>query len=360
MSITSLTLIRWLKKIILSFAVSRDNGSEILTFILNLIISHSSPIVMSSEMWNLKKNFPSSFCLSITYVLIDSITTASIDGCLKRKFSNSTFLWAVKFKINWLRKIDWYIYLLTEREEFFVVIDSFARVRRLFECGCLQVSSLSLSHSRIVKHLKTCVGRAVWIIIHVLDIQCLGYSVFMIVTGLDPRNHRLLFGQAPLMLTIFWWNHRRRLPLQHVFVQPRHQPTIAIFLGYLEGIGTLFGSSCWGCTTCRCLTVLSNSVLHEARALIGLLIGRSPIFVIFLLRLLLLTHVLLHTILVEFEVQSIGCRVVLLGSLTHDGLAVVRFIGLACAVLLQRCLTAFHFKQVTGLNINIKLQLFTI
>ena len=88
----SLTLMRWLKKMSFSFEVRRLSGSVILTLILNLMISHSSPMVMSSEMWKRKKNLPSSFWSSITYVLMDSITTASIYGCLKRKFSYSTFL----------------------------------------------------------------------------------------------------------------------------------------------------------------------------------------------------------------------------------------------------------------------------
>ena len=120
MSIVSLIDILWLKKTTLSFAVSRSIGFCILTLILNFMISCNSPMLMSSLTWNLKKNLPTFRYVSITWVLIDSITTASMDGCLKRKFSNSTLRWAVKEK-----ELNIIAMLLTERKQLFVVVNTF-------------------------------------------------------------------------------------------------------------------------------------------------------------------------------------------------------------------------------------------
>ena len=106
------------------------------------MISLSSPIDMSSEMWKRKKNLPRRRWLSITYVLMDSMTTASICGCLKRKFSNSTFRWAVHGKGNAQRLIKEIVKIgLTKGEELLIVIDSFARV-----CGLPDRCMFEVSH----------------------------------------------------------------------------------------------------------------------------------------------------------------------------------------------------------------------
>ena len=238
--------------------------------------------------------------------------------------------------------IDWV--WLTEWEKLFVVIDSFARICSLFECCRLKVSSLGRSHCGVVENLETRIITAIWVTVHVLDVKCLGYGMFVVVTGLDPRNHWLLLWHATLMLTVFRWDHRSWLPLQNVFVQPRpQQPTSAIRLGYIRYIRL----SRRGCATCPSLTVFSNRVLHQAGALVRFLITSSTLVVENLLLCwpLFLTHILLHAVLVKFQVQSIWCEV-LLRSISH-GLAVVRFGLLACPILLLRCLTLIHyFKNI--------------
>lgn len=111
----SATEIRWLKNTTLSFRPNLAIGSRIFAFILNFIISQSSPICKSSLTWNRKKNFPTSRCLSITLLLMLSMTTPSKVGCLNRKFSYSTFRYAGIIR---------YVVALTKREEFLVMVDT--------------------------------------------------------------------------------------------------------------------------------------------------------------------------------------------------------------------------------------------
>ena len=113
---------------------------KILALILNFMISESSPIVKSSDTWNLKKNFPIKRWLSITFVLIDSITTASRDGCLNLKFSYSTFRYT-----NTILSTK----ILTEREKLFEMIYSFSRLAR---SNCIYLKSRYLSISWLMSN----------------------------------------------------------------------------------------------------------------------------------------------------------------------------------------------------------------
>ena len=210
----SLTLIRWLKKITFSFWVSLLSGSVILTLILNLMISLSSPIDMSSEMWKRKKNLPRRRWLSITYVLIDSMTTASICGCLKRKFSNSTLRWAVKGNRNTHRLSKERVKIrLTKWEKLLVMVDSFARVCCLLDCCMFEMSHLCCLRWIVVKDIVTTFVRIyhriylIWIL-GIVDVDRFWDGVFVIVSGLDTWDDWLLFWH---MVTVTLGGRNQRL-----------------------------------------------------------------------------------------------------------------------------------------------------
>ena len=149
-------------------------------------------------MWKRKKNLPRRRWLSITYVLMDSMTTASICGCLKRKFSNSTFRWAVQGNGNAQRLSKARVKIrLTKWEKLLVVVNSFARVCCLPDRCMFEVSHLCRLRWIVIEDI---VATLVWvyhrvylILVFCVDVDRFWDGVFMIVTGLNSRDDWLFF-----------------------------------------------------------------------------------------------------------------------------------------------------------------------
>ena len=92
--------------------------------------------------------------------------------------------------------------VLTEGEELLIVINALARISCLLESRSLQVSRLCRAHGLIVKDLEASgVPGAIRIVMHLIlvDIERFRNSMIVVVTCLDPRNHRLLLGHTALV-----------------------------------------------------------------------------------------------------------------------------------------------------------------
>ena len=212
------------------------------------------------------------------------------------------------------KKINFVLWctVLTEGEELLIVINALARIRRLLEGCSLQVPRLRRSHGLVVEHLEACgVPSAVRIVMHLVfvDVERFRNSMIVVVTCLDPRNHRLLLGHTALVLAVFWRDHRLRLALEDVFIEARDQA-----IGHLSLASVCCSILLLSGSTSGCLTILSNRVLHQARALFCP--GSSFVFLFSryralfrLLSVVFLAQVLLHAVLVELDVVAVLLRV---------------------------------------------------
>lgn len=91
------------------------------------------------------------------------------------------------------------------------MVDALARVCRLLERRGLQVAGLGRPHDlAVAEDLVAAVQVLVLSDIDlILNVECLRNGVLVVVTGLNARNHRLLFRHAPLVLTVLRGDHRR-------------------------------------------------------------------------------------------------------------------------------------------------------
>ena len=219
------------------------------------------------------------------------------------------------------------------------MINALARIRRLLEGCCLQVPRLRGSHGLVVEHLEACgVRGTVRIVMHLVfvDVERFRNSMLVVVTCLDSRNHRLLLGHTTLVLAVFRRYHRLRLALKDVLIEARNQAIGHLILATLCcSILLLSGSSSY-------LTILSNRVLHQTRALFCpsssfVFLFRRDRALFRLLRVIFLAEVLLHAVLVELDVVAVLLRIF------DQGLLVAGLLD--GAALLDRCLTRFHLKQ---------------